>query len=147
MIRQMYRGQVVCPSGYNVIDFINMIKVLKVDFQISKDYYLVLNPFVQLNYLQYPPKVNNLQQKNLIQGISRDKFINCIYRDGAEDIDEGIYVSAKFGKRPVVLNAERTHCYFSSQGRFYKSKVWTDKLGAVYGACAGSQYGEYDGKL
>jgi hypothetical protein len=88
--------------------------------------------------------LRHLQQKNLIQSISKFKFLNCIYREGAEDFDEGVYISKRFGRRSVVLNAERTHCYFSSQGRFYKSKVWTDKLGVVYGACVGSEYGEYD---
>lgn len=109
-------------------------------------YYKVFHPFIQLNYCEYPESIRHLQRNNLLQGISKGKFINCIYREGAEDIDEGVYVSVKFGKIPVVLNAERTHCYFSCRGKFWKSKVWTDKLGVVYGACAGSQHGDYDGK-
>lgn len=146
-MQQMYRGQVVHTEGYHNLDWEYGLEFFKLDFEMEDDYYKVFNPFCQLNYYEYPTKVRHLQQKNLVQCISKSKFFNCIYRDGAEDIDEGIYISERFGRRSVVLNAERTHCYFSSQGRFYKSKVWTDKLGVVYGACAGSQYGEYDGKL
>ena len=108
----------------------------------GENIYRVINPFVQTCFIEYG--VQQLNKRNLIQGISKVKFLNCIYREGAEDIDEGIYISERFGKRPVVLNAERTHCYFSHKGVFYKSKVWTDKLGVVYGACVGSEYGVYD---
>lgn len=146
-MQQMYRGQVVYQSDYNPTNPMESTRSVKSDFQITNGHYMVSSPFVQFNYHKYPNSLSHLQSRNLIQCISKSKFFNCIYREGAEDIDEGIYVSAKFGKRPVVLNAERTHCYFVHKGRFYKSKVWTDKLGVVYGACAGSQYGEYDGKL
>ena len=146
MMQQMYRGQVFhiknCVGG----DYLKGVHPVRVDFKVDGGRYQVLNPFVQLNYINYPRDLSHLQRRNLIQCISKSKFFNCIYREGAEDIDDGIYISSKFGKRPVVLNAERTHCYFMYKGRFYKSKVWTDKVGVVYGACAGSKYGEYDGK-
>lgn len=143
-MQQMYKGQVFNNKSLDWRNYLKGIHLVHVAFRVVSGRYSVLNPFVQLNYLQYPTSLRHLQQKNLIQSISKFKFFNCIYREGAEDFDEGVYISERFGKRPVVLNAERTHCYFSSQGRFYKSKVWTDKLGVVYGACVGSEYGEYD---
>lgn len=143
-MQQMYKGQVAHTENYHSLDWVCGLKFFKSNSQVGVDHYRVFNPFMQLNYYEYPESIRHLQRENLIQVISKFKFFNCIYREGAEDFDEGIYISKRFGKIPVVLNAERTHCYFSSQGRFYKSKVWTDKLGVVYGACAGSQYGEYD---
>lgn len=72
--------------------------------------------------------------------------MRCIYLKGAEDIDRGVFLSDTFGTLSVVINSERTHCYFSCGGKFWKSKVWTDKFGVVYGACSGWERGEYDGK-
>jgi len=146
MMQQMYRGQVVHTDRYhsNGWIWIYSVRVLLSNFEISAGHYQVFNPFVQLNYREYPPKLRHLQRNNLMQEISKNKFFNCIYRDGAEDYDEGIYISEKFGKIPVVLNKERTHCYFSYKGKFFKSKVWVDKLGVIYGACAGHKYGVYD---
>lgn len=144
MMQQMYRGQVVHTERYSGITWKYGLRTVLSNFEISKGHYQVFNPFIQLNYYEYPTRVRHLQRNNLIQVISKSKFFNCIYREGAEDFDEGVYISERFGKRLVVLNAERSHCYFSHKGRFYKSKVWTDKLGVVYGACVGSQYGEYD---
>lgn len=145
-MQQMYKGQVVHTEKYHNSGWEYGLEFFKSNFEMEDGYYKVFHPFIQLNCCEYPERISHLRRNNLLQGIHKSKFINCIYREGAEDIDEGIYVSAKFGKIPVVLNAERTHCYFSCRGKFWKSKVWTDKSGVVYGACAGSQYGEYDGK-
>lgn len=146
MMQQMYKGQVFhiksCVGG----DYLKGVHPVRVDFKVDTGRYQVLNPFVQLNYLKYPRDLSHLQRRNLIQDISEGKFYRCIYRKGAK-FHRGTHISPKFGIQSVMINFERTHCYFSHKGRFYKSKVWTDKLGVVYGACVGSQYGEYDGKL
>lgn len=145
MIQQMYRGQVVHISHYYWgTDWKRGLRLVDIDFKESEGIYRVLNPFLQLNYYDYSPELRHLKRSNLMQEISRNKFFNCIYRDGAEDYDVGVHISEKFGKRPVVLNKELTHCYFSYKGKFFKSKIWVDKLGVIYGACAGSEYGVYD---
>jgi hypothetical protein len=150
MRQNLFKGQYLVPTvlgnKYNSsqIIYVEQSMILWDSLLSGENIYRVINPFVQTGFREY--ELQQLNKRNLIQCISKSKFLNCIYREGAEDIDSGIYISQKFGKLPVVLNAERTHCYFSHKGRFYKSKVWTDKLGVVYGACAGSQYGEYDGK-
>jgi hypothetical protein len=143
MTQKLCKGQVVYVNsrGYNLLD---ILQVVVGSHLVPNGHYLVVNPFVQLCYREYPPKLRHLQRNNLIQEISRDKFLRCILRDGAEDYDKIVFISEKFGKIPVVLNKERTHCYFSYKGKFFKSKIWVDKLGVIYGACAGNKYGVYD---
>ena len=145
-MQKMYKGQIIHTGVSDYAKWIDGLRSIKANYEMWNGTYRVLNPFVQMSFCSYPEVIRYLNRANLLQVISKDKFLRCVYHEGSEDIDDGIHVSAKFGKIPVVLNLERTHCYFSYQGRFYKSKVWTDKLGMVYGACAGSQYGEYDGK-
>lgn len=148
MRQNLFKGQYLVPTvlgnKYNSSQIIYVEKSMILWDSLLKDenIYRVINPFIQTDFCEY--ELQQLNKKNLIQSISKCKFLNCVYREGAEDIDDGVYISGRFRKRSVVLNAERTHCYFSDQGRFYKSKVWTDKLGMVYGAC--SDQGEYDGK-
>jgi hypothetical protein len=143
-MQKMYRGQIIHTGVSDHAKWVDGLRSVKANYLMWNGAYRVLNPFVQMSYCEYPEGIKHLNRSNLVQAISKYKFFNCIYREGAEDFDEGVYISERFGRRLVVLNAERTHCYFSSQGRFYKSKVWIDKSGVVYGACVGSQYGEYD---
>jgi len=146
MMQQMYRGQVVHTDKYhsNKWIWLNGVRVILSNFEISVGSYQVLNPFVQLNYREYPPKLRHLKRKNLIQEISRNKFLRCFLREDAVDYDKIVFISEKFGRHYVTLNKEMTHCYFSYKGKFFKSKIWVDKLGVIYGACAGSKYGVYD---
>lgn len=149
MIQKLYKGQVVSllkgnKLGNGGVGLVLMPTDLQIDDRVGVPYY-VYSPFVQFCFLENV--IPHLNHANLIQNISKNKFLNCIYRDGSEDLDRGVFISEKFGKLPVVINRERTHCYFSYDGKFWKSKVWVDKVGAIYGACAGSQYGEYYGKL
>lgn len=150
MHQNLFKGQYLIPSsmGYNYtasqITYVGKDEELWDSPSHDEKVFRVINPFVQTCFVDY--ELQQLNQRNLIQDISEVKFYRCIYRKGAK-FHRGTHISPKFGIQSVMINFERTHCYFSYKGKFYKSKVWTDKLDVVYGACAGSQYGEYDGKL